>query len=79
MNFNDDLKDHDPRENVLGNYGASCRVSTLENIKVGDYGAWLDGYFPPHFYNPDRADLLDRNKVQQYLNHQDHPLKIQVE
>jgi len=78
VTFEDDLTRQDPPEHVSGNYGASYSVSTLKNIRAGDYFAWLDWYFPPHFYDPDRADPLDRDKVQSYLNLHDHPLEILV-
>jgi len=77
--FQDDPSVLDPPENVPGNYGASYSVSTLANIRAGDYCAWLDWYFPPHFYDPERPAYLDRDKVQAYLNLHDHPLVIRVE
>jgi len=77
--FEDDPEKKDPPDFLSGNYGASFSVSTLKNIRAGDYCAWLDWYFPPHFYDPDRPDPLDRNKVQAYLNFHDHPLEVLVE
>ena len=32
-----------------------------------------------HFFNPERSDPLDLDKVGQYLNLHDHPLKIIVD
>jgi len=60
-------------------YGATYSVSTLENIKAGDYCAWLDWYFPPHVYNPDDPMSLDMDKIRGCLNIHDHPLVITVE
>ena len=77
--FEDDSREPDPPEHVPGNYGASYSVSTLENIKAGDYCAWLDWYFPPHFYNPEHPTSLDREKIRAYLNLHDHPLEIRVQ
>lgn len=76
--FQDDQDKKDPPEFHPGDFGASYSVSTLENIKAGDYCAWLDWYFPPHFFDPDRSDPLDMDKVRQYLNLHDHPLEIRV-
>jgi len=77
--FEDDPDRKDPPDHLPGNYGASYSVSTLKNIRAGDYCAWLDWYFPPHFYDPDRTDPLDMAKVEAYLNMHDHPLEILVE
>jgi hypothetical protein len=77
--FEDDRKKKDPPEFVDGNFGASYSVSTLKNIRAGDDCTWLDWYFPPHFYDPDRSDPLDMDKVRDYLNLHDHPLEIRAE
>jgi hypothetical protein len=77
--FEDNREKKDPPEFVDGNFGASYSLSTLKNIRAGDYCAWLDWYFPPHFYDPDRSDPLDMDKVREYLNLHDHPLEIRVE
>jgi len=76
IQFTDDVRVPDPPEYFPGQFGMAYNTSTVRHLHPGRYETELDWFFIPWFNPPGRTGELNREKVDQYLNMVDHPLRI---